>query len=38
VVVSTPQAPDDQVLGAVPLGDLGQAVGQGDVGLVAMSQ
>jgi hypothetical protein len=30
VVVSTLQAPDDQVLGAVPLGDLGQAVGQSD--------
>jgi hypothetical protein len=29
VVVSTLQAPDDQVLGTVPLDDLGQAVGQG---------
>jgi hypothetical protein len=41
MVVSTSQAADDQVLGAIALGDLGQAVGQGDcwpVGLVVMSQ
>jgi hypothetical protein len=30
MVVSTPEAPDDQVLSAIALGDLGQAVGQGD--------